>query len=33
VAAVRALTDDLMSQLGAIVDQLRERYPARWRPG
>jgi 1-acyl-sn-glycerol-3-phosphate acyltransferase len=27
---VRALTDDLMSELGRLVEQLRARYPARW---
>jgi 1-acyl-sn-glycerol-3-phosphate acyltransferase len=32
-ATVRALTDELMARLTGIVDQLRERYPARWRPG
>ena len=31
--ALRALTDDLMGELGALVDDLRDRYPARWTPG
>ena len=31
--ALRALTDDLMAELGALVDDLRDRYPARWTPG
>ena len=28
---VRALTDELMGALGRLVDDLRRRYPARWR--
>ncbi|HEY2964981.1 MAG TPA: lysophospholipid acyltransferase family protein [Actinomycetota bacterium] len=31
--ALRASTDDLMAELGALVDDLRDRYPARWTPG
>ncbi|HET7928201.1 MAG TPA: lysophospholipid acyltransferase family protein [Actinomycetota bacterium] len=31
--ALRASTDDLMAKLGALVDDLRDRYPARWTPG
>jgi 1-acyl-sn-glycerol-3-phosphate acyltransferase len=31
-AAVRALTDELMAELGGLVDALRARYPARWTP-
>ena len=31
--ALRALTDDLMGELGTLVDDLRVRYPARWTPG
>ena len=30
--AVRALTDELMAELGRLVDGLRARYPARWTP-
>jgi 1-acyl-sn-glycerol-3-phosphate acyltransferase len=30
--AIRASTDVLMAQLGALVDDLRDRYPARWTP-
>jgi 1-acyl-sn-glycerol-3-phosphate acyltransferase len=30
--AVRALTDELMTELGGLVDGLRARYPARWTP-
>jgi 1-acyl-sn-glycerol-3-phosphate acyltransferase len=29
-ATVRALTDEVMAELGKLVDDLRERYPARW---
>jgi 1-acyl-sn-glycerol-3-phosphate acyltransferase len=29
-SVVRAETDRLMTELGTLVDQLRERYPARW---
>lgn len=29
-STLRALTDDLMTALGRIVDGLRRRYPARW---
>ncbi len=29
-AEVRALTDELMGELGVLVDGLRSRYPARW---
>jgi hypothetical protein len=29
-STVRAETDRLMAELGALVDRLRERYPARW---
>lgn len=32
-AAVRALTDELMDQLGRLVTDLRRRYPARWTRG
>jgi 1-acyl-sn-glycerol-3-phosphate acyltransferase len=28
---VRALTDELMREIGRLVDDLRRRYPARWR--
>jgi 1-acyl-sn-glycerol-3-phosphate acyltransferase len=31
--ALRASTDDLMAELGTLVDDLRDRYPARWTPG
>jgi len=31
--ALRASTDDLMVELGTLVDDLRDRYPARWTPG
>jgi len=31
--ALRACTDDLMAELGTLVDDLRDRYPARWTPG
>ena len=31
--ALRASTDDLMAELAALVDDLRDRYPARWTPG
>jgi 1-acyl-sn-glycerol-3-phosphate acyltransferase len=31
--AFRASTDDLMAELGMLVDDLRDRYPARWTPG
>jgi 1-acyl-sn-glycerol-3-phosphate acyltransferase len=31
--AVRALTDDLMNELGRLVADLRRRYPARWTRG
>jgi 1-acyl-sn-glycerol-3-phosphate acyltransferase len=30
---VRALTDALMQELAVLVDELRERYPARWSGG
>ena len=30
--AIRASTDVLMAELGALVDDLRDRYPARWIP-
>jgi 1-acyl-sn-glycerol-3-phosphate acyltransferase len=30
--AIRASTNVLMAELGAIVDDLRDRYPARWTP-
>lgn len=29
-ATVRALTDEVMAEVGKLVDDLRERYPARW---
>lgn len=32
-STVRTETDRLMAELGAIVDRLRERYPARWADG
>jgi 1-acyl-sn-glycerol-3-phosphate acyltransferase len=32
-STVRAETDELMAELGALVDHLRERYPARWADG
>lgn len=28
--ALRAITDEMMGRLGALVDRLRGRYPARW---
>lgn len=31
--ALRASTDDLMVELGKLVVDLRDRYPARWTPG
>ena len=31
--ALRASTVDLMAELGTLVDDLRDRYPARWTPG
>jgi len=31
--ALRALTDGLMGELDTLVDDLRDRYPARWTPG
>ena len=31
--ALRASTDDLMTELGRLVEDLRRRYPARWTPG
>ena len=31
--ALRASTDDLMAELATLVDDLRDRYPARWTPG
>jgi hypothetical protein len=31
--AVRALTDELMDELGRLVADLRRRYPARWTRG
>jgi len=31
--ALRASTEDLMAELGTLVDDLRDRYPARWTPG
>jgi len=31
--ALRASTDDLMAELGRLVEDLRHRYPARWTPG
>jgi 1-acyl-sn-glycerol-3-phosphate acyltransferase len=31
--ALRASTNDLMAELGKLVDDLRDRYPARWTPG
>lgn len=31
--ALRASTDDLMAELAKLVDDLRDRYPARWTPG
>jgi 1-acyl-sn-glycerol-3-phosphate acyltransferase len=31
--ALRASTDDLMAELGKLVIDLRDRYPARWTPG
>ena len=31
--ALRALTDGLMGELDRLVDDLRDRYPARWTPG
>lgn len=31
--ALRVSTDDLMAELGTLVDDLRDRYPARWTPG
>jgi 1-acyl-sn-glycerol-3-phosphate acyltransferase len=30
--AIRASTDSLMAELGALVDDLRDRYPVRWTP-
>ena len=30
---LRASTDDLMAELGRLVEDLRHRYPARWTPG
>lgn len=30
--ALRALTDEMMARLAALVDRLRVRYPARWTP-
>ena len=30
---IRSLTDQLMAELGGLVDDLRRRYPARWRDG
>ena len=32
-SVAREITDGLMAELGALVDQLRERYPARWTGG
>jgi 1-acyl-sn-glycerol-3-phosphate acyltransferase len=31
--ALRASTEDLMAELDRLVDDLRDRYPARWTPG
>lgn len=31
--ALRSSTDDLMAELATLVDDLRDRYPARWTPG
>ena len=31
--ALRTSTDDLMGELATLVDDLRDRYPARWTPG
>ena len=31
--ALRAITDELMGAIGGLVDDLRDRYPARWTPG